>query len=76
MPTVLNTDDEGVSRSDLTSDYQRAVTTYHLTYRDLKQISRAALEHAFLDAATRRTLLHQLELRFKAFEHRYGSVAA
>jgi len=76
VPTVLNTDDEGVSRSDLTGDYRRAVTTYHLTYLDLKQISRAALEHAFLDAATRQTLLHQLELMFKAFEHQYGSVAA
>ena len=48
VPTALTTDDEGVSRIDLTHEYARAVQTYGLNYRDLKQIARTSLEHSFL----------------------------
>ena len=48
VPAALATDDEGVSRSDLTHEYVRAVQTYGLSYRDLKQIVRTSLEHSFL----------------------------
>jgi len=48
VPMALSTDDEGVSRIDLTHEYQRAVESYRLTYRDLKELSRNALEFAFL----------------------------
>jgi adenosine deaminase len=48
VPVALVTDDEGVSRTDLTAQYQRAVTTYDLGYGDLKTMARAALQHGFL----------------------------
>ncbi|HEX8879290.1 MAG TPA: hypothetical protein VF749_04635 [Candidatus Acidoferrum sp.] len=48
VPIALTTDDEGVSRIDLTHEYVRAVQTYGLNYRDLKQIVRTSLEHSFL----------------------------
>ena len=48
VPVALATDDEGVSRIDLTHEYVRAVQTYALSYRDLKQMVRASLEHIFL----------------------------
>jgi adenosine deaminase len=48
VPVSLNTDDEGVSRIDLTHEYVRAVQTYDLHYIDLKQIVRTGIEHAFL----------------------------
>jgi adenosine deaminase len=48
VPAALATDDEGVSRIDLTHEYVRAVQTYGLNYRDLKQIVRTSLEHSFL----------------------------
>jgi len=48
VPVALATDDEGVSRIDLTHEYVRAVQTYNLSYRDLKQIVRTSLEHIFL----------------------------
>jgi len=51
VPVALVTDDEGVSRTDLTAQYQRAVTTYDLGYGDLKTMARAALQHAFLQGA-------------------------
>jgi adenosine deaminase len=48
VPVALATDDEGVSRTDLTAQYQRAVTSYDLSYGDLKTMARAALQHGFL----------------------------
>jgi hypothetical protein len=48
VPLALSTDDEGVSRGDLTQEYQRAALTYHLGYVDLKTLARNSLEYAFL----------------------------
>lgn len=48
VPVSLNSDDEGVSRIDLTHEYVRAVQTYDLHYVDLKQMVRTSLEHTFL----------------------------
>src|SRR5258706_710076 len=48
VPVALATDDEGVSRSDMTHEYLRAVESYHLTYADLKRLARQSLEHSFL----------------------------
>jgi len=48
VPVALATDDEGVSRSDMTHEYLRAATTYDLSYADLKQMARQSLEHSFL----------------------------
>jgi adenosine deaminase len=48
VPVALATDDEGVSRSDITHEYLRAVETYGLTYNDLKRMARASLEHSFI----------------------------
>ena len=48
VPVALSTDDEGVSRIDLTHEYVRAAETYALSYADLKQLVRTGIEHAFL----------------------------
>ena len=48
VPFSLSTDDEGVSRTDLTHNYVQAVTDQNLTYADLKQSARSSLEHSFL----------------------------
>jgi adenosine deaminase len=48
VPVALCSDDEGVSRIDLTHEYVRAVQTYDLNYADLKQMVRAGIEHSFL----------------------------
>lgn len=49
VPVVLSTDDEGVSRIDLTHEIQRAVQTYDLAYDDLVTLARNSLEYSFLD---------------------------
>jgi len=52
VPVALCSDDEGVSRIDLTHEYVRAVQTYDLNYADLKQMVRAGIEHSFLRGAS------------------------
>jgi hypothetical protein len=52
VPVALATDDEGVSRSDMTREYQRAAEEFGLTYPQLKTIARTSLEHAFLPGAS------------------------
>ncbi|MGA8102030.1 MAG: hypothetical protein WB869_07750, partial [Candidatus Acidiferrales bacterium] len=48
VPVALSTDDEGVSRIDLTHEFVRAVETYGLDYSDLKQLVRNSIEYSFL----------------------------
>jgi adenosine deaminase len=52
VPVALSTDDEGVSRIDITHEYIRAVETYGFTYADLKRMVRTSLEHDFLPGAS------------------------
>ena len=52
VPVALSTDDEGVSRIDLTHEYVRAVETYALSYADLKKMVRTSVEHSFLPGAS------------------------
>ncbi|MFE9610661.1 adenosine deaminase [Streptomyces sp. NPDC006012] len=48
VPTVLATDDPGVSRIDISHEYQYAAATYGLSYPELKDLARASLQYAFL----------------------------
>lgn len=52
VPVALSTDDEGVSRIDLTHEYVRAAQTYPLSYFDFKLMVRTSIEHAFLPGAS------------------------
>ena len=48
VPVALSTDDEGVSRSEMTTEYERAVLEQNLDYLTLKKMARTSLEHSFL----------------------------
>ena len=52
VPLALATDDEGISRIDLTHEYLRAALSYDLGYRDLKAMARNSLAHSFLPGAS------------------------
>ena len=52
VPFVLSTDDQGVSRTDMSREYERAVEEQGLRYADLKAAARASLEYAFLSGAS------------------------
>ena len=68
VPVCLTTDDEGVSRSNLTMEYVKAVQRYDLDYQDIKTISRDCLAHSFLPDATKSARLAMLDAAFKRFE--------
>src|SRR4029079_13987283 len=48
VPVALSSDDEGVSRIDLTHEFVLAVEDFALSYEDLKELVRNSLEHSFL----------------------------
>lgn len=52
VPVALSTDDQGVSRIDLTHEFVRAVREQRLGYRDLKTLVRNSLEYSFLPGAS------------------------
>ena len=52
VPVALSSDDEGVSRIDMTHEYLRAAEEFGLTYLDLKQMARNSLEYSFLPGSS------------------------
>ncbi len=52
VPVALATDDEGVSRSDMTHEYLKGVEDQKLSYLQLKKMARTSLEHAFIGGAS------------------------
>ena len=52
VPLALATDDEGISRIDLSNEYLRAALSYDLGYRELKTMARNSLAHSFLPGAS------------------------
>ena len=48
VPVALATDDLGISRSEMTQEYLKAVEDHDLGYTQLKSMARASLEHAFI----------------------------
>jgi hypothetical protein len=68
VPVAIATDDEGVSRSDLTREYMRAAEGYRLDYPQLKKLVRNSLEYSFAEPQLKSKLLADLDERFKKFE--------
>ena len=71
VPVALATDDEGVSRTDITHEFLRAALDYGLTYTDLKRMARASLEHSFLEANERGRVQRRMEGAFAEFEKKF-----
>lgn len=52
VPVALATDDEGVSRSEISREYLRAVQDQGLGYMQLKMMARHSLQYAFIAGAS------------------------
>ncbi len=76
VPIVLATDDEGVSRAEMTDELMQAVLDQNMTYQELKQAERNSLRYSFADDVTRQKLSQCLDVRFAAFESNHNSVGA
>lgn len=70
---TLSTDDEGVSRTDLTSQYVKAVRQHGFGYRRLKRFATDGLRCSFLAPGTKRAALTDQARRFRQFEARFPS---
>jgi adenosine deaminase len=68
VPVALVTDDEGISRSDMTHEYLHAVIDQHLDYRALKTMARNSIAYSFADDSTKSRLRSALDTAFAAFE--------
>ncbi len=68
IPVALSTDDRGMWGSNLTDEFFVAVKTFHLSWEEVKLLSRNSLEHAFVDRETRERLLERWESRISRFE--------
>jgi adenosine deaminase/adenosine deaminase CECR1 len=52
VPVALATDDEGVSRSEMSAEFVKAADEQGLGYQDLKAMARTSLEFAFISGAS------------------------
>ena len=69
VPVALATDDEGVSRIDLTHEFERAETTYHFPYATFKQFARNSIEYGFIAPKDKARLKAKLERDLASFEN-------
>lgn len=72
IPVALNTDDRGMWDSNMTDEYYLAVTRFALSWRELVEVGRNSLEHAFVEEPVRRRLLADYDADIAAFERRYS----
>lgn len=70
VPVVLATDDEGVSRTNLTTEYRRAVQEQSLDYPALKRIVRNSVDFSFAEDSVKVRLSRELDEAFRRFESR------
>ena len=68
----LNTDDRGMWDSNMTDEYNTAMTTFNLSWGELTQLARYSLQHAFIEAPVKEKLLKSYEDRLNAFTNRYS----
>ena len=73
VPVALVTDDEGVSRTTLSREFQRAVEEHDLDYWTLRRMARASLEHAFAEPPEKERLLAEFDAALREFEARWSS---
>jgi adenosine deaminase len=71
VPIAFSTDDEGVSRIDLTHELMKAVKDLGVSYSELKQSQFDSLKYAFVDDTTKANMIKQMEKRFVEFELSY-----
>lgn len=76
VPFVLSTDDAGVTRHDLSHEYVLFASRYRPDYAEVKRLSYASIEYAFLPAAERARLTAQLDQRFARFEASMATLTA
>lgn len=73
VPLVLSTDDAGVSRNNLTSEYVKLVTRYKFNYLQIKDIIYNSIKYSFVDKDKKSELLEMLDKKFVHFESKVAA---
>ena len=73
VPVVLSTDDEGVSRAEMTDELMQAVLDQNMSYTELKQAEGNSIRYSFADYVTKKRLSQCLEHRFAMFERDHNA---
>ncbi len=68
VPLVISTDDPGVSRNNLSSEYALFVSRYKPTYNELKEVVYNSIRYSFLQEEEKAIELKALSRRFDRFE--------
>lgn len=71
VPVLLSTDDEGVSRSEMTQEYMRAVLDQNIPYKTLKRMALNSIEYSFIQPAAKAALIARMNRDFAAFESKW-----
>jgi len=71
VPIALCTDDEGVSRTDLSEQYAKATRWYDLDYADLKQISLDSLKYGFIERSAKKEAMSGLRADLQRFQQQH-----
>lgn len=68
VPLVISTDDPGVSRNNLASQYTLLATRYQFSYPTIKQLVLNSIRYSFMSRADREVVLRSVEQAMLAFE--------
>jgi adenosine deaminase len=75
VPVALASDDLGVSRSNHTREWVKAVQEQALDYPTMKRLAQNSIDYAFADAAMKARLKQELSNAFRQFEQNQASMA-
>jgi adenosine deaminase/adenosine deaminase CECR1 len=68
VPYVISTDDSGVSRNNLSGEYQLYMATFRPSYEELKNTVFNSIRYSFLSDEEKREELKKLDSKFRNFE--------
>lgn len=68
VPVVISTDDEGVSRNNLTGEYVKLGSRYNFTYQQIKSFVYNSIIYSFLNQADKDRCIKILDKKFVEFE--------
>ena len=73
VPIVISTDDEGVSRNNLSNEYMLLASRYKFTYEEIKNIVANSIKYSFLPKEIKIKQLELLQEQFVNFEAKVGN---
>jgi adenosine deaminase len=68
VPIVISTDDAGVSRNNLTTEYVKLASRYNFTYKKIKSFVYNSIQYSFMSAHDKEVNIQRLNKSFAEFE--------